>query len=781
MANRRIKNGIVRRRVAKRNLKSTLNEGIFSKAKDKVKGLFKKNKQKEEPKKLENVTPDKYKELVSYLKPMSALKYLASFDDEKPSKYFIKNLPKILFRTFKKMGSNIGDFFKSVKNASEKTNDDKTSKKNFSDLDIDPKSATMKCMFDGEVGRKMSEFFKQMGIDMDREQEAVEKELTKQAQEQIKKDTGVKLDEKTVGKDPILAVEVAKSEMKPDQPEQNDKTDNNEKAENGDNTKKQKSTKSRTTKKPKPTAKTLKKKINDTAKVMTEMKNIVKEAKKRAEKYKKSPIGRKTGSDSKKLKTRMNKILSKDYKNKYQLGVYKTENFKKRQLGSKQFKVILDKLDTKYMVGFIMPYNKKKTDAILKSIGEATVKQDKDQYGALNPISTTETKGIGNVSKEIEKVIRDYFKDTIKGKVYAYRRSNKDSFNNTTDSVLYVFCALKDYDKNLPSESDGDEFVDEAFGGNGTIMQKLANTVLGLFGQKAVNVTTTKQTARLVFDKAIEDMQKSGGGSVTDQIIHRTGNMFYIDTEEINHSKENIISTIEDRILNTGDEFSRERGGIDINIDSIGRDIQYDKWVNGVHVSHMDNDDTVFKSTNFYLKNDDREQIRQAFENSGTTTTEEDVGDYNSCAWILPIVVGLKILNKEKKNIVQFFGSQAIKFKEDIKSKNIAVVDFYADKDKYSLRYSLQSGSWVITKLDDRKAKIDDEFKNNVLNSEFISKFKRRCLSIWKPYFEPKDNKSITNFQYLLVTYKTLGIKDKDIEVMKEMNDKYNKIVSDFQ
>ena len=763
MANRRIKNGIVRRRVAKRNLKSTLNEGIFSRAKDKVKGLFKK-KQKEEPKKLENVTQDDFSDLVSKLKPTSAVKYIAGLKKQQSYEYFIKNLPQILFATFKKMGSNIANFGKDIINIAQKTNTDKTSQKEFSDLNIDPNSATMKCMFDGEQGKQIIDMFGGLSEQIAEEEDEVKQEVVKLAQEEIKKKTGVKVDEKVVSDDPVVAVTVAQIQSGEDvsgkqdkeNVEDKSKSDNDETGTNKDTKLKKKTT----AKKPKKiTAKSLTNDIKKTTKQLKIIEKEVKSAKKKADAYKKSPIGRKTESDRRKLKTRLNKIISNDYKKSYSVGVYNTANLKKTQLKSEQFNTIKDKLSTKYTVAFILQYQEKKTDAILKSLGEAKTEKDAEVWGTLNPVSPTETKGIGKVSKEIEKVIKDYFKQSITGKVYIFRRSNKDSFNNTVDSILYIFASLKDYDKNLPSESD--DLVDEDFGGSGTVLAKLANTVAGLFGKKMVTTTTTKETAKLVLDDALKQFQDAAGGDVCAGSIRG------------NFSMDELKFYVNDYATRL--ELNRKNGEDILNTDGFFVS-SYDRKY-GVH------DIIAQKQAYVSFDEENGEKIANALKGNGetVTTSTEGVGDYSSGMWILPIVVGLKILNKEKKNIVNFLGRQAIRFKEDIAAKNIAVVNFYADKSKYSLRYSLKNNEWALTKLDDRKAKIEEDFKENVLNSKFIQKFKKHCLRLWTPLFKAKENGSITSFQTFIASYPQLGFKKKDVEIIEEMNTKFKQIEKDFE
>lgn len=772
MVKKHAKKRNVRSRVAKRNLKSTLNEGIFSKAKDKVKGLFKK-KQKEEPKKLENVTPDEFSDLVSKLKPMSAVKYVAGLKKQQSYEYFIKNLPKILFATFKKMGSNIANFGKDIINMAQKTDTDKTSKKEFSDLDIDPNSATMKCMFDGEQGKQIIDMFGGLSDQIAEEEEEVKQEVVKLAQEEIKKKTGVKVDEKVVQDDPVVAVTVAQIQSGEDvggkQDQEQSKEDSKSSDEKPSADRSIKSKKKTTAKRPKKiTAKSLTNDIKKTTEQLKIIEKEVKSAKKKADAYKKSPIGRKTESDRRKLKTRLNKIISNDYKKSYMVGVYNTANLKKTQLKSEQFNTVKDKLSTKYTVAFILQYQAKKTDAILKSLGEAKNEKPAEVWGTLNPVSPTETKGIGKVSKEIEKVIKDYFKQSITGKVYTFRRSNKDSFNNTVDSILYIFASLKDYDKDLPSESE--ELVDEGFGGSGTVLAKLANTVAGLFGKKMVTVTTTKETAKLVLDSAVKQFQDAAGGDV--RVGHLTTNISKDDFEFFINGYANKL----DRIGG----YDEENPLTDFRIHA------YDKYYDISRGPGYFEDNTLIaqKYANVYLDRENGEKLANAIQNNGetvTNTSTEDVGDYSSSVWILPIIVGLKILNKEKKNIVNFFGRQAIRFKEDVAAKNIAVVNFYADRSKYSLRYSLKTNEWVLTKLDNRKAKIEEDFKENVLNSKFIQRFKKHCLRLWTPLFKAKKNGAITSFQTFIATYPQLGFKKKDVEIVEEMNTKFKQIEKDFE
>lgn len=145
--------------------------------------------------------------------------------------------------------------------------------------------------------------------------------------------------------------------------------------------------------------------------------------------------------------------------------------------------------------------------------------------------------------------------------------------------------------------------------------------------------------------------------------------------------------------------------------------------------------------------------------------------------WWLPLAMIAKIAVEQKDAIIKAVGNTYLKWKD--KQGAIAEMDFYVNKIRYSARYSVKDFAWKCVNVKDAKVKVDDNIMKAALDSSIGKKFKKHCISTWDKLFKAEEGKTAP-FKFIIDNPDQLGLKKKEIELLKTIGDNYEKISGSF-
>lgn len=145
--------------------------------------------------------------------------------------------------------------------------------------------------------------------------------------------------------------------------------------------------------------------------------------------------------------------------------------------------------------------------------------------------------------------------------------------------------------------------------------------------------------------------------------------------------------------------------------------------------------------------------------------------------WWLPLAMIAKIAVEQKDAIIKAVGNTYLKWKD--KQGAIAEMDFYINKIRYSARYSVKDFAWKCVNVKDAKVKVNDSIMNAALGSNIGKKFKKYCIGVWDKLFKAEDGKAAP-FKIIVDNPDQLGLKKKEIELLKTIGNNYAKIAASF-